>query len=116
MRAVNSSAPESPCARAPLTKERAHIATPAFRNSILCAQLVYDVFAIGQCIANNRKRMAAASPARSNPAKTRKSKEEGTVGMGPGGLLGGMGGSRTPIPARLRGGPPPRAEEACGSS
>src|SRR5204862_6896482 len=67
-------------------------------------------------LANSRNRIAAASPARSNPAKTRNSREEGTVGMGPGGLLGGNGGSRTPIPVNLRAGPPPRAEEACGSS
>src|ERR1700674_1498361 len=70
---------------------------------------------IGQCLANSRKRMALASPARINPAKIRKSREEGIVGMGPGGLLGGNGGSRTPTPVRLRGGPPPRTEETCGS-
>ena len=46
-------------------------------------------------------------PARSNPAKTRNSREEGSVGMGPGGFLGGNGGSNTLIPARLRGGPLP---------
>ena len=40
----------------------------------------------------------------------------GRGGDWPGGLLGGNGGSETPIPARLRGGPPPRVEEACGSS
>jgi len=47
-----------------------------------------------------------AIPARSNPAKTRNSREEGNVGMGPGGFFGGNGGSNTPIPVRLRGGPP----------
>jgi len=45
-----------------------------------------------------------ANPARSNPAKMRNSREEGTVGMGPGGLLGGNDGSRTPVPVSLRGG------------
>jgi|GraSoiStandDraft_36_1057302.scaffolds.fasta_scaffold12819_2 hypothetical protein len=48
-----------------------------------------------------------AMPARSNPAKMRNSREEGTVGMGPGGLFGGNGGSNTPIPVRLCGGPLP---------
>jgi hypothetical protein len=43
-------------------------------------------------------------------------REEGTLGIGPGGRFGGNGGSRIPIPLNLRGGPPPRAEEASGSS
>jgi hypothetical protein len=36
--------------------------------------------------------------------------------MGPGGRFGGTGGSRTPMPVNLRGGPPERAEEDAGSS
>ena len=38
------------------------------------------------------------------------------LGIGLSGRFGGIGGSRTPMPLRLRGGPPPCAEEACGSS
>jgi hypothetical protein len=52
-------------------------------------------------------------PIRSSPERIRKNREEGTTGMGPGGLFGGTGGSSTPIPVNFRGGPPPRAEEAC---
>src|SRR5438477_11746433 len=36
--------------------------------------------------------------------------------MEPGGLLGENGGSRPPAPVNLRGGPPPRAGDASGSS
>src|SRR6266571_716992 len=61
------------------------------------------------------KRIAAASPARSSPARIRNIKEAGVVGMGPGGLFGGTGGSSTPATVNLEGGPPPRAEDACGS-
>jgi len=46
----------------------------------------------------------------------RKIREEGTAGIRSGSLLGGIGGSRTPILVRLRGGPLPRVEQACGSS
>jgi hypothetical protein len=45
----------------------------------------------------------------------RQSKLVGAAGMGPGGLLGGTGGSRTPMPVCFRGGPLPRANDACGS-
>src|SRR6267143_5594808 len=56
------------------------------------------------------------STASSNVAAMRQSKLVGAAGIGPGALLGGNGGSKTPIPVRLRGGPPPRAEAGCGSS
>ena len=39
----------------------------------------------------------------------------GIKGIGPRGFFGGTGGSRMPKPVSLRGGPPPRREEACGS-
>src|SRR2546421_458513 len=55
------------------------------------------------------------SPASSNAAAMRQRKLVGRAGIAPGDC-GGNGGSKTPIPVRLRGGPPPRAEEACGSS
>src|SRR6266699_7094148 len=61
------------------------------------------------------KRIAAASPARSSPARIRNIKEAGVVGMGPGGLFGGTGGPSTPATVNLEGGPPPRAEDAYGS-
>src|SRR6266446_3967121 len=67
-------------------------------------------------MAKSKKKSAVARPASTTPATVRNNKEEGTAGMGPGGLLGGNGGSRTPTPVNLRGGPPPRTEEACGSS
>jgi len=51
-----------------------------------------------------------------NAPAMRQSKLVGAAGIGPGALLGGNGGSKTPIPVRLRGGPPPRAEAGCGSS
>ncbi len=35
-----------------------------------------------------------AIPIRSSPERIRKNREEGSIGMGPGGLLGGTGGSR----------------------
>lgn len=58
----------------------------------------------------------AASPARSNAAAIRQSKLVGVEGTGPSGCFGGRGGSRTPIPLNLRGGPLERAGDACGSS
>src|SRR6266550_2034374 len=74
--------------------------TGAVRRFLPCSLLV-------QRLASSRRRIAAASPMTSNAAAMR---------HGPGGLLGGNGGSKTPISVRLRGGPPPRVEEACGSS
>ena len=41
----------------------------------------------------------------------RNTREAGKAGIGPGGRLGGTGGSRTPMPVSLWGGPPERAEE-----
>ena len=75
-----------------------------------------DTLFMGQCLAKSRKRIVAASAARSKPERMRKKREDGVAGMGPGGLLGGNGGSRTPALVSLRGGPPPRAGEACGSN
>ena len=57
----------------------------------------------------------AVMPASSTPAATRQSKLVGAEGIGPTGRFGGRGGSRTPMPVNLRGGPPPRADQACGS-
>ncbi len=58
----------------------------------------------------------AARPASSNPAAMRQSKLVGAEGIGPRGRFGGLGGSITPMPVNLRGGPPPCADEACGSN
>ena len=58
----------------------------------------------------------AARPASSTAAAMRQSKLVGAEGIGPSGRFGGRGGSSTPMPVNLRGGPLPRAEEACGSS
>jgi len=58
----------------------------------------------------------AARPASSNPAAMRQSKFVGAEGIGPSGRFRGRGRSRTPAPVNLRGGPPPRADEACGSN
>ncbi len=54
--------------------------------------------------------------ASSTAAAMRQSKLVGEEGIGPSGRFGGCGGSRTPIPMNLRGGPPPRADDACGSN
>jgi hypothetical protein len=43
------------------------------------------------------------------------SQDAGARGIGPTGFFGGKGGSSTPIPEDLRGGPPERPDEACGS-
>ncbi len=64
--------------------------------------------------AKSKNNVPAARPMRSKPAKMRKSNEAGIAGMGPGGRLGGTGGSRMPMPVRLPGGPPERAEENAG--
>ena len=58
----------------------------------------------------------AVMPASSNAAAMRQSKLVGEEGIGRSGRFGGLGGSRTPMPVNLRGGPPPRADEVCGSS
>ncbi len=58
----------------------------------------------------------AARPASSTAAAMRQSKLVGAEGIGPSGRFGGRGGSSTPMPVNLRGGPPPRADEACGSN
>ena len=58
----------------------------------------------------------AAITARSNAAAMRQSRLVGEEGIGPTGRLGGLGGSSKPMPMNLRGGPPPRADEACGSN
>lgn len=58
----------------------------------------------------------ATMPASNKAAAMRRSKLVGAEGIGPSGRLGGLGGSSTPIPLNLRGGPPPRVEDACGSS
>ena len=46
----------------------------------------------------------------------RRNTDAGAAGIGPGGRLGGTGGSRIPMPVDLRVGPPYRAEEDAGSS
>ena len=56
------------------------------------------------------------TPASSTAAAMRQSKLVGEEGIGPSGRFGGLGGSSTPMPVNLRGGPPPRADEACGSN
>jgi hypothetical protein len=53
--------------------------------------------------------------ASSNAPAMRQSKLVGEEGIGPSGRFGGRGGLRTPMPVNLRGGPPPRTDEACGS-
>ena len=58
----------------------------------------------------------AAMLASSTAAAMRQSKLVGAEGIGPSGRFGGRGGSSTPMPVYLRGGPPPRADEACGSN
>src|ERR1700747_484046 len=68
--------------------------TPAYKGSdILCRQQAGRSVAVCsskvQRRANNRKHVKTAIPARSNPATTRNSREEGTVGIGPGGRFGG---------------------------
>jgi hypothetical protein len=60
--------------------------------------------------------MNSAMPARIIPASNRFRKDAGRAASGPGGRLGGPGGSSTPIPIDLRGGAPIRAEDDCGSS
>lgn len=60
--------------------------------------------------------MNSPRPAKINPANNRIRKDAGRPARGPGGLLGGPGGSSTPIPVDLRGGPPMRAEEVCVSN
>ena len=55
-------------------------------------------------------------PARISPASNRPRKDAGKAASGPGDLFDGPGGSSTPIPVDLRGGPPRRAEDACGSN
>ena len=57
----------------------------------------------------------AAITASSNAAAMRQGKLVGEKGIGPSGRFGGRGGSTTPTPVNLGGGPPPRADEACGS-
>ncbi len=69
-----------------------------------------------QCLAKNERRVAAANAARSKPARIRTSREAGVDGIGLGVRFGGTGGSRTPAAMNLRGGKPPRTEDACGSS
>src|SRR5207302_4935998 len=88
---------------------RAAAGTGAVGRFLPCSLLV-------QRLASSRRRIAAASPMTSNAAAMRQSKLVGAAGIGPGGLLGGNGGSKTPIAARVGGGPRPRVEEACGSS
>ncbi len=58
----------------------------------------------------------AARPASSTAAAMRQSKLVGAEGIGPSGRFGGLGGSSTPMPVNFGGGPPPRADEACGSN
>ena len=58
----------------------------------------------------------AAITASSTAAAMRQSKLVGEEGIGPTGRLGGLGGSSTPMPVNLRGGPLPRADELCGSN
>ena len=62
------------------------------------------------------KKTSAARAAKITPARNRTRKELGSAAKGPSGLLGGPGGSSTPMPVNLRGGPPLLAEDACGSS
>src|SRR5882762_4416809 len=88
---------------------KAAAGTGAVGRFLPCSLLV-------QRLASSWRRIAAASPASSNAAAMRQNKLVGAAGIGPGSLLGGNGGSKTPIPVRLCGGPPPRVEEACGSS
>src|SRR5438552_2730398 len=95
-------------ARWPLFVAKAAAGTGAVGRFLPCSLLV-------QRLPSSRRRIAAASPV-SNAAAMRQSKLVGAAGIGPGGLFGGNGGSKTPIPVRLGGGPPPRVEEACGSS
>src|SRR5882724_1905795 len=70
----------------------------------------------GRCLAKSRKNVMAARPASSTAAAIRQSKLVGAEGIGPCGRFGGLGGSSTPMPVNLRGGPPPRVEDARGSS
>lgn len=60
--------------------------------------------------------MNSPKPAKINAASNRNRKDAGRAASGPGGLFGGPGGSSTPIPEDLCGGPPTRDEDACGSS
>src|ERR1700687_3122536 len=66
--------------------------------------------------ANSKKNIMAAITASSNAAAIRQIKPVGEEGIGPSGRFGGLGGSSTPMPVSLRGGPPPRADEPCGSN
>ena len=69
-----------------------------------------------QRLAKSKNKIPAAKPKRSTPPNMRRNSDAGTAGMGPGGRLGGTGGSRIPMPVNLRGGPPERPEEDAGSS
>jgi hypothetical protein len=69
-----------------------------------------------QRLAKSKNKIPAARPKRSTAPSMRRNSDAGTAGMGPGGRLGGTGGSRIPMPVNLRGGPPDRLEEDAGSS
>ena len=86
-------------ARWPLFVAKAAAGTGAVGRFLPCSLLV-------QRLPSSRRRIAAASPVSSNAAAMRQSKLVGAAGIGPGGLFGGNGGSKTPIPVRLGGGPP----------
>src|SRR6267378_1790109 len=88
------------------------------RGSMLFRSEMCKVLVAGtdQRPANSRKKMTAAMVASSNAAAMRQSKVVGAEGIGPSGRFGARGGSSTPMPVNLRGGPPPRAGEACGSN
>lgn len=60
--------------------------------------------------------MNSPRPPKINPAINRIRKNAGRPARGPGDLLGDPGGSSTPIPVDLRGGPPMRAEDVCVSN
>ena len=56
--------------------------------------------------------MNSPGPANSKPANNRVRNAAGIAAKGLGGLLSRTGGSSTPMPVDLRGGPPTRAEDA----
>lgn len=66
--------------------------------------------------AKSKNKIPATRLKRSTPPSRRSNSDVGAAGMGPGGRLGGTGGSRIPMPVNLRGGPPERLEEDAGSS
>src|SRR5436853_1484143 len=52
-------------------------------------------------VKSKKKSVVAAMPASTIPATIRNIRKDGTAGMGPGGILGGNGGSKTPAPCQF---------------